>query len=422
MSIQKRSKILIVDDEIGIRDLLSEILNDKGYATSVAHNAETAWKVRNENPPDLILLDIWMPDTSGITLLQQWRDSGFIDVPVIVMSGHATIDTAVQATQLGALDVLEKPIAMNKLLDSVEKALKKKRGTDANPHLQQTSFGESATVIRLKKNLLVASVDKLSVFFVGAANSGAPFFAQYLSSPRSSIIHIESGSKLEGNIDDILRKASNGIIIVRSVEVYSKIQQNGLLGLLREAGKSGIRVAVCSTEAAGGLAAKGFGDILVSLLSRNIVPVPSLSDYKEDIPTLARLICRRFADDTGTREKTLTPEAVKLLVEHDYENDFAELSFIVRSALLYGKEEKIASGVVKALINKLAATRNPFGMSENIYRLSLRDARELFERKYFYRLITITDGNIQKAANMAGLERTYFYRRLKHFKEEDEKR
>jgi len=222
-------------------------------------------------------------------------------------------------------------------------------------------------------------------------------------------------------VDDILRKAGNGLVIVRPIEVFNKTQQNGLLGLLREAGKNGTRVVACSAETTGALQTKKFSDILLSLLSRNVVTIPPLADYKDDMPTLVPLICRRFAEDTGTHEKTLTPEAVELLINHDYGNDFAELSFIIRSALLYGKEEKIASGVIKAFINKLTNVKNPLGMTEDIYRLPLRDARDIFEREYLYRIMDISDGNIQKAASMAGLERTYFYRRLKRHKEEDEK-
>ncbi len=115
--------ILIVDDEIGIRELLSEILRDEGYMVDIAENAQQALAYREQRIPDLVLLDIWMPDTDGLTLLKTWAQQGALTMPVIMMSGHATIDTAVEATQIGALDFLEKPIALKKLLEAVEKAL-----------------------------------------------------------------------------------------------------------------------------------------------------------------------------------------------------------------------------------------------------------------------------------------------------------
>ncbi len=117
------ANILVVDDEIGIRELLSEILADEGHSIFLAENAAQARDQRRNNPPDLVLLDIWMPDTDGVSLLKEWAAAGLLTMPVLMMSGHATIDTAVEATRIGALDFLEKPIALAKLLASVKRAL-----------------------------------------------------------------------------------------------------------------------------------------------------------------------------------------------------------------------------------------------------------------------------------------------------------
>ena len=117
------ANILVVDDELGIRDLLQEILNDEGHAVEVAENAQQAREARQRDRPDLVLLDIWMPDTDGVTLLKEWSSAGVLTMPVIMMSGHATIDTAVEATKIGALAFLEKPITMQKLLKAVEQGL-----------------------------------------------------------------------------------------------------------------------------------------------------------------------------------------------------------------------------------------------------------------------------------------------------------
>ncbi len=117
------ANILVVDDELGIRDLLSEILNDEGHNVEVAENAAQARAARLRDRPDLVLLDIWMPDTDGVTLLKEWSTTGALTMPVIMMSGHATIDTAVEATKIGALAFLEKPITLQKLLKAVEQGL-----------------------------------------------------------------------------------------------------------------------------------------------------------------------------------------------------------------------------------------------------------------------------------------------------------
>lgn len=123
------ANILVVDDEMGIRELLSEILSDEGHAVETAENAQQAREMRISGTPDLVLLDIWMPDTDGVTLLKEWQRDGLLSMPVIMMSGHATIDTAVEATRIGALNFLEKPIALQKLLKAVQQGLT--RGQEA---------------------------------------------------------------------------------------------------------------------------------------------------------------------------------------------------------------------------------------------------------------------------------------------------
>ncbi len=137
----ENKQILVVDDEIGIRELLSEILFDEGYQVHMAENAEQARAYRNEHEPDLVLLDIWMPDTDGITLLREWVEQDLLTMPVVMMSGHGTIETAVEATRIGAVDFLEKPIAMQKLLSTIAKAIR-----EDEPKLQ-ASDGKSQKII-----------------------------------------------------------------------------------------------------------------------------------------------------------------------------------------------------------------------------------------------------------------------------------
>ena len=143
------ANILVVDDELGIRDLLFEILNDEGHAVEVAENAAQARAARQAARPDLVLLDIWMPDTDGVTLLKEWAGAGLLNMPVIMMSGHATIDTAVEATRIGALAFLEKPITLQKLLKAVEQGLSRKP--------MVSSVAKSMTMSGAKEQSVVAS-------------------------------------------------------------------------------------------------------------------------------------------------------------------------------------------------------------------------------------------------------------------------
>ena len=142
------ANILVVDDEHGIRDLLSEILNDEGHAVELAENASQARAARLRERPDLVLLDIWMPDTDGVTLLKEWASTGLLTMPVIMMSGHATIETAVEATKIGAMAFLEKPVTLQKLLKAVEQGLAKSLAQQRDPRLlramQASPMGDAA--------------------------------------------------------------------------------------------------------------------------------------------------------------------------------------------------------------------------------------------------------------------------------------
>jgi DNA-binding NtrC family response regulator len=160
------ANILVVDDELGIRDLLSEILNDEGHTVELAENAAQAREVRSRMRPDLVLLDIWMPDTDGVTLLKEWSTSGLLTMPVIMMSGHATIDTAVDAIRIGAQAFLEKPITLQKLLKTVEQGLAREQVRQAAAAYQasQTSQSTTTTVAGHAVNVPDASLQVSQTF------------------------------------------------------------------------------------------------------------------------------------------------------------------------------------------------------------------------------------------------------------------
>ena len=156
------ANILVVDDELGIRDLLSEILNDEGHSVDLAENATQARSARGASEYDLVLLDIWMPDTDGVSLLKEWAAAGALTMPVIMMSGHATIDTAVEATRIGAISFLEKPITMQKLLKAVEQGLARNAARQTNPvavspALAQTPADSAAAPLTVPPAILVGA-------------------------------------------------------------------------------------------------------------------------------------------------------------------------------------------------------------------------------------------------------------------------
>jgi DNA-binding NtrC family response regulator len=153
------ANILVVDDELGIRDLLFEILNDEGHHVELAENAAEARAARQRARPDLVLLDIWMPDTDGVTLLKEWSTGGLLSMPVIMMSGHATIDTAVDATRIGAFAFLEKPITLQKLLKAVEQGLARESARRAAANVVPSAHGFTAVVTTSGDSTLVPTPD-----------------------------------------------------------------------------------------------------------------------------------------------------------------------------------------------------------------------------------------------------------------------
>ena len=187
-------QVLVVDDEADIRALIQEILSEEGYGVTVAADADEARSARSDDDFDLILLDIWMPDTDGITLLREWSDEGDLKCPVVIMSGHGTVDTAVEATRLGAHDFVEKPLSLAKLLRTVEGALESAgrqatMGRGTLPPLL-APVGRSALMKALRDKVKQYARHDASVLVSGESGTGRSAFARYLHALSLSLIHI----------------------------------------------------------------------------------------------------------------------------------------------------------------------------------------------------------------------------------------
>ena len=418
MPASNRRKILVVDDEIGIRELLTEILTDEGYAVVAAADAEEAWSIRTREQFSLILLDIWMPDKDGLTLLKQWQDAGLLGIPIVVMSGHATINTAVEAMKLGALEVLEKPIATNRLLATVEKSVRSPREKQGNIEIQQTNFGRGEVLQRFKQNLFQASAGSYPVLMVGPPNAGATFYAQMLAPPQGDVVFISCHSQLQGNLGQILRRAAGGLVIVPMIDGLNSMQQNGLLALMNEAARIHSRVVASAAESPEKLAVgRDFNPALLKMLE-HIVIQPPMAQYMEDIPYIVDIVTRRLTKNTGMANCRLTASAVEVLMNHRYENDFLELQSLVRCAIMLAESEQVDADHVHRAIDQFSLGVPSLNrvVGGDIFSMTLRDARIAFEREYFRRLLEMTQNNIQQATQISGLERTYLYRKLKQHK------
>src|SRR3954470_15117331 len=191
-------EILIVDDEIGIRELLSEILQDEGYRVSVAENAGQARSYRSRSQPSLVLLDIWMPDTDGVTLLREWAASGQLTMPVVMMSGHGTIETAVEATKIGAFDFLEKPVGLQKLLGTVTRALKIALAREPR-RVSLAALGTSSAVRDVERQLEQLLAARKPILILGEAGAGHAIAARALQLPGTPWVALPNGSRLVAN-------------------------------------------------------------------------------------------------------------------------------------------------------------------------------------------------------------------------------
>jgi DNA-binding NtrC family response regulator len=212
------AKILVVDDEIGIRELLSEILYDEGHTVEVAENASEARAARLRYRPDLVLLDIWMPDTDGVSLLKEWGTQGLLDMPVVMMSGHATIDTAVEATRIGAVDFLEKPITMQKLLKTVQSCLSRpvvRKTTTAAPAAKAAAAPQAGTAEAPVAEVVTAAAQQVMT-----------------AAPLAEDDHITSGRLGRISLDLPLREARDEF--ERAYFEYHLVQENGSMTRISE--------------------------------------------------------------------------------------------------------------------------------------------------------------------------------------------
>jgi DNA-binding NtrC family response regulator len=239
------TKILVVDDEIGIRELLREILCDEGYDVVLAENATAARAARQAARPDLVLLDIWMPDTDGVTVLKEWSASGLLTMPVIMMSGHGTIDTAVEAIRFGALDFLEKPIALQKLLSAVKRGLQR-QPSKAQSHLTLAAFTRSTPLRDLQKRLEQFSQKSRLLLLRVGPGSLAELCARSLQKPGTQWLDLTNLSQpLEVQA---LESARGGQAFVEDLSVLNRLQQKNLAFIIERLDKYDLHLLVASTR------------------------------------------------------------------------------------------------------------------------------------------------------------------------------
>ncbi len=406
--------ILVVDDEVGIRELLSEILTDEGYDVHLAENAEAARAFRAQRRPDLVLLDIWMPDTDGVTLLKEWAGGGQLTMPVVMMSGHGTIDTAVEATRLGATDFLEKPVALAKLIDTVNKAIK--RGV-ALPRraasMDLSALGKSPLILELKKRLSQIAGNTAPVMLLGEPGSGFEICAHFLHQPSTPWVEIKDRARLVSDPLSYVESLGSGTLYLPEVCELARLEQKGLGLLLDRIEGSGARLVCASSRSLDAMVAAGeFDSRLYYRLSSLAIQVPPLREHREDVPEIANFMLAQLNESGVSPVRRLTTPALNQLRNFDWPGNLPQLNNVVRTLAVTALASEIDAVDVNRVLApmKQSAPAVAHGIPLDI---PLREARDAFERMYFEHLIQKEGGSMTRVADKSGLERTHLYRKLK---------
>ncbi len=440
-------RILVVDDEPDIRRLVCEILEDEGYQVTMAEDAAAARELKKSNAPDLILLDIWMPDTDGITLLKEWVAEEPLLCPVIMMSGHGSVEAAVEATRLGAYDFLEKPLSLAKLLLIVERALEASSLQLENAGLKQQlaadiePVGKSATIARIKDQLKRLAQHNARVLFVGEAGVGKEMYARYLHnnsahrdgpfvdvavgsiSPENSAVEF-FGKEQGGRVcPGLLERAHKGTLFLGEIGGMDKETQLRLLGalesssFLRVGGSESVRVdvrIVASTRVAMDEEVKAgrFRQDLYYLLNEVSLDIQPLRAHSEDVPALLGFYVDYFVTQDRLPFRRFSMAAQNFLRNYSWRGNVRELKNLVQRLMILGAGEDIEIDEVKTalgsdVIDAVIAISVP-----DFFNLPLKEARDHFEKAYLEYHFERSSGSVAKLSAAVGMERTHLYRKL----------
>lgn len=408
----RSTDILIVDDEIGIREVLQETLEDEGYTVALAENAEEARRLRNQTRPAMVLLDIWMPDSDGITLLKEWAKNGQLTMPVVMMSGHGSIDTAVEATKIGALDFLEKPITLQKLLATVEHALKageaQTQGQDA------AQLGNAPALLELERHLAQAQQQGGPVLICG--ESGMPFglLARRFHKQGAAWAEAVKPEQLVDAPMELLQKAAGGVLYVGDIAQYGKSARQAVAFLIGKAERHHVRVVCASSSPVHELAAEAEADARVqALLGSALIQLPALADWEGDIGFLLKGVLPELVGADAAAAVCFSAEAVQALGAYAQQGSLPQWRSVVRSVVLNAAGAEIGAADVAQVLQPLGGAVPCSDTSGFNFNLPLRELREEVERRYFEYHIRNEGNNMSQVASKVGLERTHLYRKLK---------
>jgi two-component system nitrogen regulation response regulator NtrX len=437
------ASILVVDDERGILDQLEGILRDEGFSVTTAATGEDALAAVSREIFDLVLLDVWLPGIDGIEVLRQLRVAGH-QLPVVLISGHATAELAVRAVHEGALDFLEKPLVLERVLVTVRNALAHARlerqlraeREEETPVLS----GVSPAVVELRRQILLAAPTDSRVLITGPNGAGkevvarllhlhsrraqAPFVAVNCAAIPGELIESELFGHLKGAFTGAVENkrgkfelADGGTMFLDEIGDMSLLTQAKVLRVLQESrftrlgGSQEVRVDVRVIAATNKnldeeiIAGRFRQDLLFRI---NVIPIriPALEQRREDIPLLVEEFIRQFARRTGVRPKHVSVGAMEILEAHNWPGNVREVRNLVERLMIMVTDDEITP----SMLDLSPAGRRPGNDGAFV---TLRQARERFEREYVERVVGACGGNMSQAARVLGLERSHLYRKLR---------
>ena len=443
-----KRQILVVDDEPDIRSLVQEILEDEGFNVKVAENATKAREEVESFKPELILLDIWMPDIDGITLLKEWKEEEHIAAPIVMMSGHGNVETAVEATRHGAYDFIEKPLSISKLLLTIKHAFETTSLQQENLQLRHITssklepIGKSKIIQDLRTQIGRIAKHDTPVLMQGESGTDKELFARYLHSlsPRSEgpfitvsisalakdhadveLFGLETNNQLQEGYFD---KAKGGVLFIKDIAELSQSLQSHLHDILETKKYSHIGsseqidldlriVAATRYDIESLIQENRFRDDLFYLLNILPITIPPIRDHFEDVPALLEYYVDYFIETEGLPYRKFNVAAQNRLRSYQWPGNVRELKNIVQRLLILGSDENITIDEVESCLGNTSSKPNVTTIEGFDFDLPLRDARETFEKAYLEYQLKKAKGSVSKVANTVGIERTHLYRKLK---------
>ncbi len=434
-----QAHILIVDDEPDIRELVSEILEDEGYTVAVAEDGASARSAYAREEPDLVLLDIWMPDIDGISLLKEWSGGG-LRCPVVIMTGHGSVETAVEATRLGARDFVQKPISLAKLLSIVETSLEANAQHAEKPKPAASiviePVGTSRAVRELRERARQAAQHDSPVLITGEGGTGREMLARYIhvrserTGPFIELDHYACGSEshqayLLGNAGSagVFQQAAGGSLYVPDIQDLAAPAMKTIVQALeageKESEKAGSARVIATGSADLAARAETSAELERLYFRLNVLPlhILPLRERPEDVPELLRYFCEWFPDHQDLPYRPISVSAQNRLRNHSWPGNVRELKNLVQQLLILGSEGEITVEEVEDALSRNPVTPSSQAPSHpEIFDLPLREAREAFERDYLIYQLGKVDGSVGKLAENVGMERTHLYRKLRGLK------